>query len=92
MAKFFKTIVTVTVISKDAPPSFESLSDLHDCITDGDCSGSWDEASTKITGKQAADLLQEQASDPSFLGIDEDGNDIYEDGNDTDEDGTDTDE
>lgn len=68
MSKYWKTVVTVTVLSKgDDPPSFDSLEDLHGLIADGPCSGDYGAESQEIDRDTAQRLLEEQRSDPYFL-------------------------
>lgn len=75
--KFFKTIVTVEVLSEDVPVEFDNLQELHYMITSGDDSGVIKSCiHKKITGKQAAQALIKQGSDPGFFLIDKDGNDL----------------
>lgn len=74
-----KTVITVEVLSEDAF-DFNDLSDINYHITEGDCSGKYFIAEqTIIEGKEAADAVMEQGSDPEFFGMDEDGNDTFED-------------
>jgi hypothetical protein len=75
--KFYKTVVTVVVLTEDVPPEYDNLSDLNYLITQGDASGQvTSTASEVLSGKQAAKALQAQGSDPSFFNIDDDGNDL----------------
>jgi len=75
--KFFKTVVIVEVISADYPPEFENLSQLQELITEGEHSGEyWTKMAKKITAKQAVKALIKQSSDPEFLGLDKNGNDL----------------
>jgi hypothetical protein len=75
--KFFKTVVIVEVISADNPPEFENLSELQNLITEGEHSGQyWTKTAKRITAKQAAKGLIKQGSDPEFLGLDKNGNDL----------------
>ena len=74
--KFHKTVFQVTVLSEKPFASDLSLSDIHDEITTGDCSGVVKEVShEEMNGKQAADALYEQGSDPGFFMLDDEGND-----------------
>lgn len=74
--KFYKHTITVEVISEtDAVPS--NLADVAYQISDGGDSGVWEVSKTeKLNGKQAAQALIKQGSDPEFFGIDEAGNDV----------------
>jgi predicted metal-binding protein len=74
--KFYKTVYQVTVLSEE-PVNFESLTDIAAAITDGDCSGEYTTTSSEtINGKQAADALKAQRSDPGFFMLDDDGNNL----------------
>lgn len=76
--KFYKTLVTVEVLSEE-PLTVLSLEQLHYMITDGPCSGHIKEpVQTVLNGKEAADALAEQASDPSFFRLTEAGEDVDE--------------
>ncbi len=75
--KFFKTVLTVEVLSDESPLEWDSLADVSYAITDGDCSGKiTNEAVTKLSGPEAAKALQDQGSEPEFFRLDEDGNDL----------------
>lgn len=75
--KFYKTVVTVEIISADNPPEFENLSELSYLITEGDHSGQFRTTlAKKLTAKEAAKALVKQDSDPEFFGLDEKGNNI----------------
>lgn len=75
MRKFYKTVLTVTIIS-DEPYEYYDLDHVHYDITRGDCSGEVEVESCEITAKQAAELLIKQGSEPGFLFLDENGNEI----------------
>lgn len=72
-----RTIIRVELLS-DRPWSDEDLYDLATidyAMTEGDTSGIVKTISREIlTGKEMADALLDQGSDPEFLGLDEDGN------------------
>ena len=85
--KFYKTVVKVTVLSEDPlePSSIEgigggcALSEIAYNITEGDMSGVVEIGETEtLNGKEAADALVEQSSDPEFFQLDADGNDLEE--------------
>ena len=78
--KFYRTIVTVEVLSEEPylePVEDDDLQVLSYDIGVGDCSGrvNWGE-SQEVDGPTMARLLQEQASDPEFFGLDENGEDL----------------
>lgn len=73
--KFYKTVVTVTVLS-DTPYVYNDLPQLHFDITAGGCSGEVQcGPGIVLTGKRMAKALRGQGSAPSFFGLDDDGND-----------------
>jgi len=68
MAKYWKTTVTVTVLSEcDKEPTFNHLGEIADEIEGGDMSGDWSYASVEVDEPTMATLLTEQGSDPEFL-------------------------
>lgn len=74
--KFYKHTITIEIVSEnDAVP--HDLADIAYAISDGGDSGTWDVTSTKkLNGKQAAEELMAQGSDPEFFGLDREGNDV----------------
>lgn len=75
--KFYKTIIQVEVLSEE-PFEYNTLDDVARAIND-DCSGQTTTVSTTtLDGKQAAEALQEQASDPAFFQLTEEGEDANE--------------
>lgn len=79
--KFFKTTYTVVVLSARTPAAGMGLDDLNDAITDGDCSGDvTDDGGIEVTPQEMAALLLSQGSDPEFLQLDEQGNDLDDEG------------
>jgi hypothetical protein len=78
MSKFFRTVITVEVLGRDEPFTGD-LEDLYYATYDGPFSGRvLVHETTEVTPKAMADLLIGQLSDPEFLGIDEDGNDVQD--------------
>lgn len=77
--KFHRHVFTVEVLSEHRiNPSADhlDLSALHDMVTYGGCSGKFGQTEyEEIDGPRMAKLLQEQASDPGFFQLDDDGND-----------------
>lgn len=72
--EFYRTTVTVTFLS-DRPTDDIPLSVLINDADYGDMvRGDGDRTSEKIDSKAMADALIEADSDPSFFGLDEDGN------------------
>lgn len=75
--KFYKTVVTVTILSEDPVNQNIDLGGINHQITDGDWSGEVAMGeSQKVTASEVAKLLEEQGSDPSFFGLDSEGNDV----------------
>jgi hypothetical protein len=73
--EFYRTVITVEVLSEDKPINPEDLADVHHMITDGDCNGEWTiTTSEKLTPKQTAKALIKQSSDPGYFGLDSSGN------------------
>jgi len=72
--KFYKTIIQVEVLSEQ-PFEYNTLDDIARAIND-DCSGQTTTLSSEeLDGKQAAEALMEQASDPAFFRLTEEGED-----------------
>jgi hypothetical protein len=73
---FHRTIIQVEVLS-ESPLGPVDLDTLHHMITEGDCSGKLTTVlQEELNGKQAAEALLNQASDPSFFNLTEDGHDL----------------
>ena len=70
--KFYRTVVSVEVLTAGAPPAFDDLGALHWLITDGPASGSWEESSFEVTEAEMRQLLENQGSDPDFLTLGDD--------------------
>lgn len=67
--KFFKTTITITVLSEDEPISPDSsLDDVIYEITEGNCSGDYEVSDVQeLSPEETAKALIEQGSDPSFF-------------------------
>ncbi len=73
--KFYKTEYRVTVLTEN-PLHSTDLGELHYMTTEGDASGHVEIAQVHVlNGKEAADALCTQASDPSFFRLDDEGED-----------------
>jgi hypothetical protein len=83
--KFYRTVYMVEVLS-DEPVHFERLHEVDEARAKHEVSGSfWDEISNEeVDGPTMATLLLHHASDPSFFGLDEEGNDLDENDGDVD--------
>lgn len=72
--KFYKSTITVTILSEEPIPNDYSLANIAYSFTDGDNSGEWELTKVQeLTGKQAAKALVAQGSDPGFFGLNDDG-------------------
>lgn len=76
--KIYRTVIQVEVLSEDPIEHSMSLSEIQRECDEGDYSGSWDTviSNEPISGKEAANKLIEQGSDPEFFQMDEEGNEI----------------
>jgi hypothetical protein len=85
--KFYKTVFMVTVLSEESlGGKFQSAQDIHNMITEGECSGAVGVLpETVLDGKDAADALIAQGSDPSFFRLTDDGEDADDDYTEPDE-------
>jgi len=73
--KFYKTILQVEILSEE-PVQTVDLESIHHQITEGDWSGNTEIVSqTTLNGKEAAEALLNQASDPKFFNLTENGDD-----------------
>lgn len=78
--KFYKTVVTVTVLSEDYAPNEDcDLESIAYHIRDGNWSGEVEMGKPiRLTGKQTAEELTKQGSDPGFFSLDEKGRGVRE--------------
>jgi hypothetical protein len=75
--KFYRTKVTVEVLSEDPIATDASLYSICEAITTGGCSGVVNISEPGVlNGKEAAVALLKQGSDPEFFRIDEQGKDL----------------
>jgi hypothetical protein len=71
-SKFYKTVMTVTIISDTPVHPDATLSDVEGMITSGDWSGMVEISSTEeLSPKETSEALIEQGTDPAFFGLDE---------------------
>ena len=75
--KFFKSVITVTVLSEDSPVGMSmELKDIDHAITEGDLVGVVELTSAyRITRKEVVDELTEMNSCTEFFGLDKNGRD-----------------
>lgn len=69
--KFYKNVITVTVLSEDTPVEFDNLADLHDIIDTGDCVGKYTTTSESISDDETRASLYEMGSEPGFFGLED---------------------
>src|SRR5271157_3893202 len=75
--KFYKTTITLEVLSEDEIPDSTDIPNIIDeCLEGAYSLRILSATETILNGKETADALLEQASDPGFFGVDENGNDI----------------
>lgn len=75
--KFYKTLVTLEVLSEEPIPEGMEVPDIMAEATDGAYSAQVLPTAQKIlNGKQAAKALMDQGSDPGFFQLTEDGKDV----------------
>ena len=74
--KFYRQLHTIEVLSEEPLPDM-TLDELAYEISDGCASGRIiSQPVEEVDGKKMADLLLEQASDPNFFMLNEDGSDL----------------
>ena len=74
--KFYRTVIEVAVLS-ESPLGPVELNTLHYMITEGDCSGQLTTVRRpELNGKEDAEELLDQGSDPYFCNLDYHGNDV----------------
>jgi len=74
--KFYKTVITLEVLSEE-PLEDVPLEYIVQQCDEGDFSGDWNiTESQELTGKEMAQALVGQRSEPEFFNLDEDGNDL----------------
>lgn len=75
--KFYRTVVQIEILSED-PYVYKDLLDVHDDITDGECSGLVTDVvlNEECNGARMAELLTAQSSDPEFFRITPFGDDL----------------
>ena len=74
--RFYQTMFFVQVLSEEPLHPDMKLSEVHDAITTGNCSGKIRRCPTEVDGPTMAALLIEQGSDPEFFGLDEHGQEV----------------
>jgi hypothetical protein len=75
--KFYKTIVQVEILSEVPIGEITDLDTIHYNITEGEWNGQVSVKSSKeLNGKQATKALINQASDPGFFRLDDNGCDL----------------
>jgi hypothetical protein len=76
--KFYKTEITLTVLSEDPirDVNLDSLEVIVDECINGEYSGDVKSVTEAVDAKRMAELLREQASEPEFFQINDDGEDL----------------
>ncbi len=77
--KFYKYILEVEILSEEELEGIEdcSLRHVDYMLTEGGCSGQVKlQNSEQLTGKEMAEELKKQGSDPEFFQIDSEGNSL----------------
>ena len=76
--KFYKTIITIEVLTETPIMYSMSMADISREIEGGDFSGKYETIieNEVVDGKIASEILLEHGSDTEFFLLDEDGNDI----------------
>lgn len=70
---FYKTTITVTILSDGPYEAPDGLNDVDYDITDGDCSGDWKVLSTEeLTKEEMIEACNAMGTDPAFFSIEED--------------------
>jgi len=78
--KFYKTVYEIEVLSEEKIPEWMSVEEIAYEITSGGCSAVFNHIKTQeLTGKECAEELMNQGSDPEFFQIDENGNELGDD-------------
>lgn len=71
--KFFKQVLTVTILSEDVPLEWDDLGDVAKAIDDGPCVGTIeDNGPVPLSAFAMARALEAAGSEPSFFMISED--------------------
>lgn len=75
--KYYRTIIKITILS-DEPYETVTLEGMSYDITEGHCSGLIEDMTRneELSSKEMAKELLNQGSDPEFLGLDVDGNEV----------------
>jgi hypothetical protein len=75
--RFFRTTITVEVLSMGAPVQYDDLADVAWAVMEGPCVGSVvDELVEAIDAVDVVDILGDMGSDPEFFRLDDEGNDL----------------
>lgn len=76
--KFYKTIITLEILSEEQIPDDMTLDNIYAEAMDGGYSmrqvGTWKE--TELSGKQAVKALKKQGSDPGFFNLTNKGEEL----------------
>jgi hypothetical protein len=76
--KFYKTVITLEVLSEDEPVDNWDLENIVYGMDKGNLSGVVNtQDPIELSPAAAALALIEQGSDPEFFGLDRDGNEVF---------------
>ncbi len=76
---FYKTTITLDILSEEPIPNPDDITTIANEMINGDYSGIVRDAEMdELDGKEAAEELMCQGSDPGFFGLDDDGEDLLE--------------
>jgi len=74
--EFYRTSITVDVLSEEPIGSNWSLVDIAQGMIQGDFSGIWRKApAVTVTSTEAISILRDQGAEPGFFRLTEDGED-----------------
>lgn len=77
--KYYKTIYTIELLTEDPMPDPVDIETIHYEMSEGRASGMFKETKVEtLSGPEMAKALIAQGSDPEFLFLNEDGEDIYD--------------
>ena len=79
--KLYKSVLKVVIISDEPYPDSVNLEQVSYDITEGHNSGilEWEYLNAEVVGMEAVKEMDEQGSDYSFFGMDENGEELEED-------------
>ena len=74
--KFYKNVITLEILSQEPIPEGMELGNIiNECMEGGYSMRTTEHTETELSGKEAADALLDQGSDPGFFRLNPDGED-----------------